>query len=199
MDQRDLDVYWEFLVDNGVTNDDELRLITAINGYLEETLNDVLYCRTGYRSVDQYCDAEGIDPLFPDEEYESKSIKNLTAKILEGADIKSLIGEASTVLRDRGITSTEDVDELVLYITNDGDLYRSRALPIINNLKKKYAKGTYDNDLAVKAFMYLADDGVRKYDKEYGSGQGKLFLDKATREEIARQLRDYYEEQIMES
>jgi len=119
----------------------------------------------------------------------------VTDQILEG---KSL-AEASTVLRDRGITSTEDVDELVLYITNDGDLYRSRALPIINNLKKKYAKGTYDNDLAVKAFMYLADDGVRKYDKEYGSGQGKLFLDKATREEIARQLRDYYEEQIMES
>ena len=119
--------------------------------------------------------------------------------ILEGKDITKALSEASTVLRDRGITSTEDVDELVLYISNDGDLYRSRTTPIINNLKKKYAKGAYDRDLAVKAFMYLADDGVRKYDKEFGSGQGKLFLDKATREEIAKELRDRYEEDIMES
>ena len=126
-------------------------------------------------------------------------VQDVTNQILEGKDITKALSEASTVLRDRGITSTEDVDELVLYISNDGDLYRSRTTPIINNLKKKYAKGAYDRDLAVKAFMYLADDGVRKYDKEFGSGQGKLFLDKATREEIAKELRDRYEEDIMES
>ena len=108
------------------------------------------------------------------------------------------INESSTILRDKDITSTDDVDELVLYIVNDGDIYRKRTLPIIYNLKKKYKKGIYDKDLVVKAFMYVADDGVRKYDKEFVSGQGKLFLDKKTREEIAAQLRDYYTEHIEE-
>ena len=110
--------------------------------------------------------------------------------------IKTSVKSASTVLRDQDITSTDDVDELVLYITNDGDLYRSRALPTIANLARKLKRGSYDKDLAVKAWQYLADDGVRKYDKEFVSGQGKLFLDKATRTAIAKELRDYYEEQV---
>ena len=110
--------------------------------------------------------------------------------------IKTSVKSASTVLRDQDITSTDDVDELVLYITNDGDLYRSRALPIISNLARKLKRGSYDKDLAIKAWQYLADDGVRKYDREFVSGQGKLFLDKATRTAIAKELRDYYEEQV---
>ena len=110
--------------------------------------------------------------------------------------IKTSVKSASTVLRDQDITSTDDVDELVLYITNDGDLYRSRALHIISNLARKLKRGSYDKDLAIKAWQYLADDGVRKYDKEFVSGQGKLFLDKATRTAIAKELRDYYEEQV---
>ena len=197
-----LDEYWEFLVDQSIATEAELQLVTDINGYSEETLDDILYCRTGYRSREQYCDAEGIEyESDEEEEDESKSINSVTNKILEGADVSKVLGiatEASTVLRDQDITSTDDVDELYLYIANDGQLYRNRTTPIINNLKKKYKKGDYDKDLAVKAFMYLVDDGVRKYDKEFGSGQGKLFLDKKTREEIAKQLRDRYEEDIME-
>lgn len=93
--------------------------------------------------------------------------------------------------------STEDVDELVLYITNDGDLYRGRASSIIKNLKRKAKNGNYDKELAVKAWQYLADDGVRKYDKEFGSGRGSVaWLNPATRKAIATELRDYYEEEI---
>ncbi|MBO5017043.1 MAG: hypothetical protein J6C92_14725 [Bacteroidaceae bacterium] len=93
--------------------------------------------------------------------------------------------------------SYEDVDELVLYITNDGDLYRGRASSIIKNLKRKSKNGNYDKDLAVKAWQYLADDGVRKYDKEFGSGSGSVaWLNPATRKAIATELRDYYEEEI---
>lgn len=93
--------------------------------------------------------------------------------------------------------SQEDVDELVLYITNDGDLYRGRACDIIKNLKRKVKNGNYNKELAVKAWKYLADDGVRKYDKEFGSGNGSLsWLNPATRKAIAAELRDYYEEEI---
>ena len=102
-----------------------------------------------------------------------------------------------TSLRDRDITSADDVTELVLYITNDADLYYKKAIPIIENLKRKAKKGQYDDELAIKAWQYLADDGVRKYDMEFGSGRGSVgMLNPATRKEIAKQLRDYYKEQV---
>ena len=44
---------WDYLTEAGIATEEELRLITAINGYNEETFYDVLYVRTGYRSFDQ--------------------------------------------------------------------------------------------------------------------------------------------------
>lgn len=46
--------YYDFLIDEGIATDEELRLVTSINGYNIETLNDILYVRTGYRDYDQY-------------------------------------------------------------------------------------------------------------------------------------------------
>lgn len=60
------------------------------------------------------------------------------------------------------------VDELVLYIDNDSDLYRQRAVPIMKNLAKKILKGNYDSAKAVKLWKYLADAGAQKYTKEFG-------------------------------
>ena len=48
-----LEEMWDYLTEAGIATEEELRLITAINGYNEETLCDVLYVRTGYRSFDQ--------------------------------------------------------------------------------------------------------------------------------------------------
>jgi len=52
---------WNYLEDTDIATAEELQLITSINGYSEETLNDVLYCRTGYRSVEQYAQYEDCD------------------------------------------------------------------------------------------------------------------------------------------
>lgn len=51
-----LDNLWETLVDYSIATEEELQLVTSINGYSKETLNDILYCRTGYRSFDQMFD-----------------------------------------------------------------------------------------------------------------------------------------------
>ena len=45
---------WDFLLEQEIATKAELSLITNINGYNEKSLNDVLYCRTGYRNVRQY-------------------------------------------------------------------------------------------------------------------------------------------------
>ena len=49
---------WERLVDAGYFTDAELELITNINGYTMETLNDCIYARYGYRSLEQMEESE---------------------------------------------------------------------------------------------------------------------------------------------
>jgi len=44
---------WSYLEDNELFTSRELELITGMNGYSVETLNDALYARYGYRSLDQ--------------------------------------------------------------------------------------------------------------------------------------------------
>ena len=107
--------------------------------------------------------------------------------------------ESSTVLSARDNTVDKDaVRELVLYITNDASLY-PQVQSIVKNMQQKIKRGKYDAELAVKAWQYLADAGVAKYDKEFGSGGGtKAMLNKATREQIARELRDEYEDMVNE-
>ena len=46
------------LIDLNIATQDELNLITGINGYNEETLNSVIYYKTGYRDIEQYEEAE---------------------------------------------------------------------------------------------------------------------------------------------
>ena len=50
---------WDLLVDNGLATEQTLQVITSINGYTLETLNDVLYAITGCRCIEQY-HAEGV-------------------------------------------------------------------------------------------------------------------------------------------
>ena len=49
---------WDKLVDMGLFTDRELELITNINGYTIDTLNDAIYARYGYRSLDQMLEEE---------------------------------------------------------------------------------------------------------------------------------------------
>ena len=64
---------------------------------------------------------------------------------------------------------TEESRELTLYIENTGRLYRSSIRPIILNLAKKYAKGTFETEKAIKTFYNLATEGAKMYAKEYAT------------------------------
>tara|TARA_R110000787_G_scaffold224042_1_gene332287 strand:+ start:46 stop:228 length:183 start_codon:yes stop_codon:yes gene_type:complete len=50
---------WDHLIETGLATEDELCLVTSINGTNLESLESVLYCRTGYRSLEQLQDMEG--------------------------------------------------------------------------------------------------------------------------------------------
>lgn len=56
--KNELDNYWDFLINECIATEAELKLVTSINGYNETSLNDILYVRTGYRSIEQYKECE---------------------------------------------------------------------------------------------------------------------------------------------
>lgn len=78
-------------------------------------------------------------------------------------------------------------EELKLYADNTYDVYKMYYLPIAANLEKKLAKGIFDKEKAVTAFMYLVDYAAKRYHKEFGSHNVLWYqvFDKATREQVA--------------
>ena len=49
----DVNDLYEALIDEELFTEEELRLITDINGYNVDTLNDCIYARYGYRTYEQ--------------------------------------------------------------------------------------------------------------------------------------------------
>lgn len=84
--------------------------------------------------------------------------------------------------------------ELFLFATNDGDLYYSRVTPIIANLARKIAAGTYDQALALKLWRYAADDAAKRYTAQFGGA-----FNVATRGATAVKLDGYYDEDIRDA
>ena len=56
----DVNEAWDILMNMGIS-EETLKIITSINGYNMETMEDVLYAAFGYRSFDQLEDEEDID------------------------------------------------------------------------------------------------------------------------------------------
>jgi hypothetical protein len=56
---EELNNLWDDLIMNALATEEELQLVTSINGMNLESLESVLYCRTGYRSLEQLQDMEG--------------------------------------------------------------------------------------------------------------------------------------------
>lgn len=50
---------WDLIVDTyNIATDEELQLITSINGLNIEALNNVIYVRTGYHDIEQYIETK---------------------------------------------------------------------------------------------------------------------------------------------
>ena len=54
----ELEKYYNYLIDYELVSSETLDIITSINGYCEETLDDVLYCVSGYHDIEQYLEYE---------------------------------------------------------------------------------------------------------------------------------------------
>ena len=58
---------YDFIRDNEIATESEIELVTNINGYSEETLNDIIHCRTEYHDVPQLYACEPENYYFSDE------------------------------------------------------------------------------------------------------------------------------------
>lgn len=56
----DINIAYKYMI-NHIAPESLLNCITAINGYNMETLNDVLYYFTGYRTLEQYLHYEDFE------------------------------------------------------------------------------------------------------------------------------------------
>ena len=55
---NELDNIYDFIIEYDIATEDEISLVTSINGYNESALNDIIFVRTGYRDMEQYKEYE---------------------------------------------------------------------------------------------------------------------------------------------
>lgn len=60
-EKMELEEYYDYLIDTNIVSEETLNVITSINGYNKNTLDDVLYCVTGYRDIKSYLYYEDND------------------------------------------------------------------------------------------------------------------------------------------
>tara|TARA_R110000803_G_scaffold197415_1_gene260947 strand:+ start:564 stop:908 length:345 start_codon:yes stop_codon:yes gene_type:complete len=91
------------------------------------------------------------------------------------------------------VSLSKEMEELKLYIDNDANIYRQRYMPILKNLSSKKKRNKFRKGLAKKAFMYLIDDGAKRYVRSYGGNQLDVFP-KKDRKSLASQYVEEFEE-----
>lgn len=84
-------------------------------------------------------------------------------------------------------------NELALYVENTSQVYHNVTMYTVNNLKKKFAKGLYETDKAVRAWEHVAEYAAKLYHREFG-GNCRWYdtFNAATRREVAKYLEGVY-------
>jgi hypothetical protein len=85
-----------------------------------------------------------------------------------------------------------------LYISNDEPSYRRLQAMNINLARKKF-KGIYDPEKAPKLYLYLVDDALKQYKKEYpDSDLAKEGMTKQDKLETAKSMTEDFENEFKE-
>lgn len=97
--------------------------------------------------------------------------------------------------------AVQEVDDAIAYdlsliIENDGDIYRQFITPVINNLKKKKAKGIYDEELAKKAFLNVVNNALSSRNFQHLCTYDKSLVNVPTRKAVAEELLDFFTDEI---
>ncbi|MHB8414593.1 MAG: hypothetical protein ACYDDA_03810 [Acidiferrobacteraceae bacterium] len=91
--------------------------------------------------------------------------------------------------RSRALVDQVAAHELILFADSDGALYPQKN-SIIENVKRRIARGDYDPAKAPRLWLYWIDAAARKYVKDFGSSTGRIdsLFNKPTRERAAKEI-----------
>ena len=97
------------------------------------------------------------------------------------------------------IHETDESRELYLYAVNEGALY-PMVIPVVRNLARKYAKGTYDSEKAIDAYYPIANQAAKRYCKEFCTRADidniSRVFDVTSRYTAAACMEQYYRENV---
>ena len=88
--------------------------------------------------------------------------------------------------------STAVSRELVLFVNNDQQFYRSRLQPTYKNQVNKMAKGDYDSNKADKQWQRIAKEAAKEYEKQ---NQGERTFTKEDINLAAKEMKEDFEEE----
>lgn len=116
----------DFIVDNNIATEDEVTLVTNINGWSEETMTDIIFARTGLRSYEQcvndgYSGTNDLDRLLLNRR---KSRKDNARKVISDIfpDVGSdLIEEFIEDYFDSDSTDGQIIGEFAVFLSDRTD------------------------------------------------------------------------------
>ena len=67
MHEKPENLIYDFIIENEIATDAEISLVTNINGWNVESLNDIIWCRTEYHDAEQIYNCEKENFCFSEE------------------------------------------------------------------------------------------------------------------------------------
>lgn len=96
------------------------------------------------------------------------------------------------------------INDVTLYIENNGLLYDTIIVPTCKNLARKKYKGVYNDEKAKKAWYNVVNYGLQRYYKEFYCPHGAItvypawwyLLTTSERRQVADELAAFYTEEV---
>lgn len=91
-------------------------------------------------------------------------------------------------------TQAGDADELHLYATNEGDLYRDYTVPVQRALALQKRQDAYTRDGAIARFLPMVDVAAARWNREFGDDpDARRTFSAAVRREVADEMARRFE------
>ena len=166
-------------VSKKATSESEIvKSVVAMDIDLDQKLDILLGESPEFKEAEEDDSKDGESDTVDDVQSMLTKMLPMTKDLKLGADkekeLKMHISKAMGLMKESITEGSTEARELELYITNDGDLYRQRHMPIIKNQMSKIAQGKFDEKLSLKLFKSLAEEGAKKYVKEFDAPGTKV-------------------------
>ena len=173
---------------------DDIKKVTG------ENLNDLEPATKEEDNVDEVGESgETADEIVKKGEKEKKKELKFPESDEDGkTDEQKALKEEKELMTEGDVE--HKVEELVTFAENNADIFKTRLGPMTKNLKRKRDNGSYDSDLAVKAFRFVVDDTARMiFEQNEGQLAGKKYsshfdmFPREVREKASIKMRDEFE------